>query len=374
MEKLNLEEIRQEIDGIDARIGELLEARWNVVNKVAAYKEEHSLPLRDKEREAKVVEKAAQRAHNPAYADSLRRVMSEVIEVTVGEEEKMLAALPSVRAEQNLTVGYQGVPGAYGHLAAETYFAGSGAHISNFLLFEEVAQAVSKGEISYGVLPIENSSTGGISEVYDLIRRYGCYIVGEQLVKVEHNLLAWPGTRIEDVTEVYSHPQGFAQCRPFFRQYPQMKQIPYFNTAKGAELVAEQKQNYMAAVAGKQAATRYGLEILAANINHNSNNYTRFFVIARSPLANKMADKITLVATLRHEPGALYHLLGDFEVFGLNLLNIESRPIEGKSWEYFFHIDVRGNLEDDKVQKALARVAQDAAEYKILGNYIGAKA
>ena len=152
-----------------------------------------------------------------------------------------------------------------------------------------------------------------------------------------------------------------------------MAQIPYFNTAKGAELVSTKKTDYMAAVAGRQAADLYGLEILASNINANTNNYTRFFVIASEMQEIPGADKITLVVSLKHEPGSLYNMLGNFYHNGLNMLNIESRPIEGTPWEYFFHIDVSGNLHDANVRKAIAQIESSSTYCKVLGNYVGDK-
>ncbi|MDP0489231.1 MAG: prephenate dehydratase domain-containing protein [Fusobacterium sp. JB020] len=224
--------------------------------------------------------------------------------------------------KNKIYVGYQGVEGAYSHLAIEEYFKDENIEEFNYSIFEDVLEAVSKGEIEYGILPIENSSTGGITEVYDLIRQYNCFIIGEKIIKVDHNLLAYPGTKLEDIREVYSHPQGFAQCRGFFKEHPKMKQIPYYNTARGAKLVSEEKKNYMGAVAGKQAAKRYNLEILASNINANKNNYTRFFIISKKMIKNEKANKITMVVTLKHEPGSLYKLLGCFSNYNMNMENI----------------------------------------------------
>ncbi len=277
------------------------------------------------------------------------------------------------KAEKKIPIGYQGVEGAYGHMATEAYFAGKGVSLKNFLTFEDVVKAVVDEKIKYGVLPIENSSTGGITEVYDLIRRYNCYIIGEQCVKVEHCLLAFPGTKMENITEVYSHPQGFAQCRPFFRQYPKMQLLNYYNTAKSAELVAEKETTYMAAVAGAQAAKLYGLEILARGINANTSNYTRFFIIAKNPKTSVKANKITVVVALKHEPGSLYRMLGCFANNNINMLNIESRPIAGRPWEYFFHIDVSGNMADANVKKAMLELKDDVVYRKILGNYVTAQ-
>ncbi len=271
--------------------------------------------------------------------------------------------------EQTIPVGYQGVPGAYSHLALRQYFAGRPVEARNYMLFEDVINAVMKGEIHYGVLPIENSSTGGITEVYDLVRRYGAFIVGEKIVKVEHCLLAWPGAKLEDIREVYSHPQGFSQCRTFFKEHPAMRQFNYFNTAKAAELVAEKKTGYMAAVAGAQAAEQYGLAILARGINTNQSNYTRFIVISRERELVPEADKITLIVSLKHQPGSLYRVLSHFARYQINMTNIESRPIPGRPWEYYFHMDITGHLTDPAVRQALADLPEDTTECKILGNY-----
>lgn len=378
MEKLNLAEIREKIDKIDAEIAKLFEERMNAVHEVAEYKKEEKLPVRDKAREAIVLDNCKKRVQNSAYADGLRKIMAQIIDISCRQEEEYLQSeLPpkAIAAShgEKIVVGYQGVPGAYSHLALQKYFAGAQVEEHNYTLFEDVAQAVKEGEVAYGLLPIENSSTGGITEVYDLVRRHDCHIVGEKCVKIEHNLLAYPGTSLDKITEVYSHPQGFAQCRPFFKQYPKMAQIPYFNTAKGAELVSIRKTDYMAAVAGRQAAELYGLEILASNINANTNNYTRFFVIASEMQEIPNADKITLVVSLKHEPGSLYNMLGNFYHNGLNMLNIESRPIEGTPWEYFFHIDVSGNLHDANVKNALAEIENTSTYCKVLGNYVGDK-
>ena len=226
-----------------------------------------------------------------------------------------------------------------------------------------------EGKVRYGVLPIENSSTGGITDVYDLVRRYGASIVGEKIVKVEHCLLACPGAKLEGITEVYSHPQGFSQCQVFFKEHPAMRQFNYFNTAKAAELVAQKKDPHMAAVAGAQAAEQYGLAILARGINTNQSNYTRFIILSRQRELVPEADKITLIVSLKHQPGSLYRVLSHFARYRINMTNIESRPIPGRPWEYYFHIDITGHLTDPAVQKALGDLPEDTTECKILGNY-----
>lgn len=380
MANLDLKQLRQKIDHLDNQLAQVFEARLELVRQVARYKQEQGLKVRDNSREAVVLAQCATRVKNPAYVAGLQQLMQQIMtisrELETADMQEQQAGRPAAAMPPQeptvLTVGYQGVPGAYSQVALTQYFAGYQVQEKNYPLFEDVALAVSKGELDYGVLPIENSSTGGITEVYDLLRRYACFIVGEKLVRVEHHLLGYPGTKLDQVREVYSHPQGFAQCREFFKRYPEMQTIPYYNTAKGAELVAQQKTDYMAAVAGQQAAERYGLAILAPGINANKHNYTRFFVIAKTMPVTPAANKLTLVVALKHEPGSLHQLLGHFTASGLNMLSIESRPIEGKSWEYFFHLDLSGNLAEPQVQKALQALTADGVEYKILGNYVAA--
>lgn len=367
-EKLDLEAIRRKIDEADSNLINAFEERMQAVLKVAEYKKANNLPVRDRARELKVIEKAQSRLHNKKYAPAAADLMESIMAIARSLEETQISSGTAVD-EQPLEVGCFGVEGSYSHKAMEEYFAGRKINRHYYSVFEDVVKAVKNGEIRYGVLPVENSSTGGITEVYDLLRHYGCHITGEKCVKIEHNLMALPGASLSGITEVYSHPQGFAQCKDFFAEYPKMKLVPYYSTSKSAEAVKESGSMHLAAVAGKQAADLYGLQILAANINYNSNNTTRFIIIADAPEHSADADKITLVIAVKHEPGSLYRVLGYFYHSGLNLTNLESRPIEGKSWEYFFHIDLMGNLEDTNVQETVRMLKDNCAYFKILGNY-----
>ena len=223
--------------------------------------------------------------------------------------------------------------------------------------------------MDYAVLPIENSSTGGITEVYDLLRQYDCSIVGEQCVKIEQNLLGCEGASLSTIKTVYSHPQGLKQCADFFHDYPDIEQVPYFSTSKSAEEVAEKHDITLGAIAGKQAAELYNLKVIAPAINSNSNNYTRFVIIAKKPEIVANANKITLIVAVKHETGSLYKMLASFYHMGLNMLNLESRPIVGKTWEYFFYIDVTGNLADPLVIDVMEEIKSKSTYCKVLGNY-----
>jgi chorismate mutase/prephenate dehydratase len=266
-------------------------------------------------------------------------------------------------------VGYQGVPASFSHQAVIEYF-GEKAETTNYTSFKEVFEAIQNNEIKYGVLPIENSSTGGISEVCDLLGDYGCYIVGEKCIKVEHNLLGIKGADITDISEVYSHTQGFLQCKSYFDNHSDWRLIPYFNTAKSAEYVSLENIKSKACVASKKAAEMYNLNVIKENINYNSNNYTRFIIIGREMNLNKECNKISVAITLPHKSGALYYILKNFTNNNLNMLKIESRPILDKSWEYSFYIDFTGNIIEEDINNVLKDIKKESLDYKFLGNYI----
>lgn len=270
---------------------------------------------------------------------------------------------------KKLRVACYGARGAYTYEAMEKQFGNREKEVIFCPLFEDVVKAVREGQADYGVVPMENSSTGGITEVYDLIQHYDCAIVGEQMVKIEHVLLGVPGATLDDIDTVYSHPQGFAQCREFFMEKRNWKQQPYFSTAQSAEKVAREGKKNQAAVASRTAGRLYGLQVLKDTIAFNSSNYTRFFIIGPAMEIADDADKITLVLSVRHEPGALYHVLGYFFYGGMNMTHLESRPIKGKPFEYFFHIDVTGRLKDLANAQTLKGIESMSTYFKILGNY-----
>lgn len=372
MTERDLGALRAEIDTLDQTLVETLEARFAAVRHIAAYKDARHLPVLDREREQKVLAKAVEQLRDKAFAPQLQTVLEQVMAASRDLQIQILA--DNIRRREQggapIRVGYQGVQGSFSHQALEEYFTGVPVVEMNYVHFEDVVVAVKRHEIKYGVLPIENSSTGGITEVYDLIRSHDCHIIGEKSLKVDQNLLALPGAALGDIRKVYSHPQGFEQSRAFFRKHPSLEFVPFFNTARSAQMVAESKDKTKAAIASKQAAKLYGLTVLAEHINYNNANTTRFIVVADEPEHRPDANKITVVIATKHEPGSLYKVLGHFYDCGLNMTNLESRPIDGRSWEYFFHIDLTGNLDDPKVRQGLQEIAEHSAYCKILGNYV----
>ncbi len=370
--ELDLNALRQEIDKLDDELVKVLERRLDIVLGVAAWKAENHMPVLDRERELKVLDRAVERLHKKEYGEQVRHIMEAIMGASRELETELLAdRLEKLESrEEPVRVGYQGVPGSFSHEALETYFGERPVVEVNYPEFEDVVKAVKAGRVKYGVLPVENSSTGGITQVYDLIRRYDCHIVGEKCVPVVQNLLGLEDAVIGDIRKVYSHPQGFQQSRDFFRRHPEMETVPFFNTARSAKEVSERKDVTLGAVASRRAAELYGLKVLVEHINSDYANRTRFLIIADKEERRPDADKITLVVAVRHEPGSLYRMLGTLSDGGLNLLSLESRPIEGKPWEYVFHVDLTGSLEDPEVRKTLDSLTDSCSFYKVLGNYV----
>lgn len=267
-------------------------------------------------------------------------------------------------------IGFQGVEGSFSHQALIEYF-GEERKTSALEKFQDVFEAIENDEISYGVLPIENSSTGGIAEVYDLLYKYGFYIVGEKCIKVDHNLIGIRGSNIKDIKEVYSHEQGFLQCKEYLDHHENWRLIPYFNTARSAKLIHDENLKNKVCIASKKAAELYGLEILDSHINYNKNNITRFIIVSKTKEVTENCDKISIVLSLPHKTGSLYKALRYFEENNCNMLKIESRPMVGKSWEYIFYIDFHGNLNEENSRKLMKDIEKESLYFKFLGNYKG---
>lgn len=275
----------------------------------------------------------------------------------------------TVHPKTNPVVGYQGVRGSFGEEATITYFGEDKAQFIPHEEFEDIFEALNHGKIDYGVVPIENSSAGEVLEIYDLMIKHNIYIVGEQVIKVSQNLLGVKGATIEGLREVYSKQEALSQSKIFLRANKHIQEKPYVNTAIASQFVAQMNDKTKAAIASKRAAKLYGLEVLKENIHFNDNNCTRFVILAKKMQITQACNKISIVFNTAHTSGALYHILGHFAYNGLNLLKIQSRPLQEKTWHYFFFADLEGNLEDANVLIALGKVKGQTEYFKILGNY-----
>ena len=303
--------------------------------------------------------------------ESLKRPLTdyfrELMRLSREEQRRYLDTL-----NQTQVVAYMGVPGAFSESAVVGFF-GENCERTSFKTFEEVFAAVANGSVKYGVLPVENSSSGSINLVYDLLGRYSCHIVGEQLVRVEHCLLGVPGAKLEDVKTVYSHEQGFAQCPVFLGEHPDWVTTPYFNTAIAARHVADLGETCNAAIASRLAAKHYGLEIIVPDIHSFDGNHTRFIVVSASPTPIGVPDKATITFAVRHERGSLMRALSSFVAMGMNLTHIESRPLHESNWEYCFYVDLTGNIEESTLRILMDSLAKDCENCRLLGAYKAAR-
>lgn len=374
---IDLKVSREHIDAIDKQIVELFEKRMIESSEVAKYKLETGKPVYDKEREDDKLKNLKSMSSNEFNQRAITELFSQIMSISRKYQYGVLpmttklsdfVKVDKLPVDEQTKVCYFGVPGTHTQQAMENFF---GEEINGISCptFQSVMEAVEKGEAQYGVLPIENSSTGGITANYDLLLNYTNSIVGQYVNKIDQCLVALPGTRIEDIKTVYSHPQGLLQCSGFLKEHPQMVQVEFSNTAAAAKKVAEDGDKTQAAIAARRAAKEYGLEVLQESIQQEKNNCTRFIVIGKEPIYLPESHKIALCIEVPHECGALYRILSHFLFNGLNMLQLESRPIEGKNWEYRFFVDIEGNLDEPAVQNALRGVKEESANLRILGTF-----
>lgn len=366
---MELGEIRKEIDAVDAELSALFQRRMALSAQVSEYKRQHSLPVMDAGRERAVIARAEGSAGDGSLQPALRRFFEGIMAESRLLQQNALAGhrqsqAPFPTAE---TVAYLGPAGSFSHEALTQHF-GADAHAVPFPSFEEAVDAVASGACRYGILPVENSLTGGVFAVTDLLTQGSVCIIGETVLSVRHCLLAVPNAVAADIRTVLSHPQPLEQCRQFLlrRGY---ETRTCGSTAGAAEEVARRQDISLAAIASEAAGRLHGLEHLLTDIQDNPANFTRFVVVAPSdqPIVN--ANKISAVFVVEHRPGTLYGALRAFADRGINLLNLVSRPVPGSPWQYCFHMDFDGNLQDDAVQAALREAGESCRIILILGNY-----
>lgn len=366
----DLETCRKEIDEIDAQLIDLFEKRMGVARDVVKYKAAHGMKIFQREREIQVVNKNLARVKNKVLINYVRNFILNNMNLSRAYQASLMPNSP-LKIEQpkreNIKVGYQGVPGSFSSQAMKSYF-GKDVASTNYERFEDVFIALKNKEIDYGVVPLENSSTGAINDNYDLINKYGFYIVGEQSISIAQNLLGIKGAKVEDIKEVYSHPQGLLQTSQFLDAH-HIRKHRYLNTAAAAKLVAENGDKVIGAIASTEAAELYDLDVLAPSIENDKSNHTRFIVFARHLEAPIDATRISMVFTLRHEVGSLYEVMRIIKDHFINMARVESRPLPGNPWEYYFYVDIDGNLGDYNVLAALQELKATTDSFRLLGNY-----
>lgn len=375
---MDLLELRSKLDQIDEKIVALYEDRMAISSQVADYKIETGKKVFDKVREEEKLAKVRALTHNAFNAHGVQELFEQIMSMSRKLQYNKLAQagtlgkLPFIGVDKLETeqarVVFQGAEGAYSHLAMLRYF---GEQVKSFHVdtFRDAMTAIEEGSADFAVLPIENSTAGIVSEIYDLLVEFENYIVGEQIIKIEHCLLGLPGTDISQIRTVYSHPQSLMQSARFLSAHEDWKQVSLKNNAFAAAKVSKEGDKSQAAIAGEQAAKAYGLEILKRGVNQAENNSTRFIIVTNQKIFRRDAGKISICLEVPHESGSLYHILSHFIYNNLNMTKIESRPIEERDWEYRFFIDFEGNFTDGAVKNALRGLRDEARNMKILGNY-----
>ena len=374
---MDLNGLRKEIDDIDSAIVNLFEKRMDVTRNIAEFKIANGKKVFDRTRELEKISLVQSQTHTDFNRQGISELFAQIMSMSrrlqyqLMTEKGILGRLPFIPVENlrnaQTKVVFQGSEGSYSQAAMEQYF---GTAVDSFHVdtFRDAMESLEEGRCDFAILPIENSTSGSINEVYDLLVEYEHYIVGQQIIKIEQCLMALPGTRVEDIRTVYSHPQSLLQSAKYLSQHS-WQQISMQNNAFAAKKVSDDKDRRQAAIAGEYAASVYGLEVLAKGINQEKNNSTRFIIVSNQKIFQKDAGHISICLELPHESGALYHILSHFIFNNLSLTKIESRPIEGKNWEYRFFIDFEGNLSQSSVVSALRGLREEARNVKILGNY-----
>lgn len=378
-ENAPLEDVRARIDELDNEMIELFSRRLDLVKKVAEIKRFEGLGVLNRERERTIRNQIADKLSEDKASggqmlfntifDISRNFQSSRLyekgELAALIEEGFKAAEPSL--PKSAIVACQGVEGSHSQQAADRLF--QSANIMYFKSFEGVFSAVEQGLCRYGVLPIENSSHGSVTEVYDLMREHNFSIVRSAKLHIKHTLLVNPGTKLEDIKAIYSHEQAIGQCSKFIESLPDVEVVLYKNTASAAKMLSESKRSDAAAIGSASNAALYDLEVLKSDIQNTENNYTRFILISKQMEIYPGANRVSMLFSVSHEPGALYETIAQFAVLGLNLTKLESRPIPGSDFEFLFYIDVEAELSDPEVVALLDRIDQRSGYFVLLGAY-----
>ena len=376
---MTIEELRARIDRIDSDLIRLYAERLETAAEIGKYKQEHNLPVFDPAREREVLNKVGAEA-GEANENGVRALFSFLMaqsrtsQMLDRKQESELGKLIRRSVEETpklfpekAKVACQGVEGAYSQQACEKMFRSPA--ITYCKTFGDVFSAIESGECEYGVLPIENSLAGSVNSVYDKLLSRKCYIVRSARVKIDHTLLVKPGTKPEDIREIWSHEQAIQQCSDFLSQNKQWQVNVSSNTAAAARMVAESGRKDVAAISSGRCAQLYGLEILKTDIQNNSNNHTRFICISRKPEIYPGADRTSLMLALPDRPGALYQLLGRFNAQGINLTKLESRPVPGKDFEFMFCFDIDASVYSPAFTRLIEELDVTLEKCVYLGSY-----
>ena len=376
---MDLKELRSQIDEIDDQLVKLFCQRMDIAAQVAQYKKEQGLPILMPAREREKLQDVSQKA-GPEMAGYTRTLYTMLFELSRSYQSKLFGGSQALYNSitksidstpklfpQSAMVACQGVEGAYSQLACEKIFANP--MIMYFKTFDGVFQAIDQGLCQYGILPIENSTAGSVTKVYDLMIQHNFYIARTFRLKVDHNLLANPGAKLEDIQEIYSHEQAINQCSAFLHSLKGVNVVPVANTAVAAEMVAASGRKDVAALSSRSCMELYNLKNLAASVQDKGNNRTRFICISKNMEIYPGSDKTSIMMVLSHKPGALYKVLARIYSLGINVTKLESRPIPDREFEFMFYFDLETSIYSDQFAELMCELESLCEEFKYLGSY-----
>ncbi|MEJ8733190.1 prephenate dehydratase [Mediterraneibacter sp. ICN-202921] len=373
-----LEELRDQLDKIDDEIVQLYEKRMQVCSEVGEFKIQSGRKVFDRTREKNKLTDVASKVSGEFNKKGIQELYQQLMSMSRKLQYQQLVSagalgrLPFIQVDSlekdSARVVFQGVEGAYGQAAMQKYF---GKNVNSFHVrtFRDAMEAIEEGAADYAVLPIENSSAGAVNEMYDLLDEFENYIVAETVIPITNTLAGVPGASLTDIKRVYSKAEALMQTSRFLDKHADWQQISVVNTAIAAKKILEDRDKTQAAVCSAYAAKIYGLSSLIEEINNEPNNSTRFIVVTNQKIFLKEANKISICFELPHESGSLYTILSHFIYNDLNMTKIESRPMEGRNWEYRFFVDFEGNMAEPAVKNAIRGLREEARNLKILGNY-----
>lgn len=373
--------IRDEIDQVDNEITALYQKRMELTSQVAEYKIRTGKKVFDKQREREKLEKLSALVPGSFLKHGIRELFEHIMSISRKRQYQLITE-HGMEAPNEFTevdrisadgkrIVFQGVEGAYAHIAMNEYF-GAGTDSFHVDSWREAMEAIQSGQADYAVLPIENSTAGVVAENYDLLVEYDNYIVGEQIIPISHCLLGLADAQLSDITSVYSHPQALAQCDRYLQAHEEWDCARESNTAVAACRVKNAGKIQKAAIASELTAQLYGLKILEKNIQDNQENSTRFIIVTNQKIFLKNAEKMSICLEVKHQSGSLYHALSHIIYNDLNMNFIQSRPLkerEGSNWQYRFFIDFKGNLNESAVSNALRGLTEECENIRVLGNY-----
>lgn len=366
--------LRDKINEIDAKLLELVAKRRQISTQVIQTKIEANIPVRDLERERSLINSLIHQGKAYHLDDILiKRLYQVIIEDSVLLQQKILQEKLNHNTIATAKVAFLGPKGSYSHSAARRY---ASAHFeemteSSCSTFKDVFEQVEKGVVDFGILPIENSSSGSINEVYDLLQKTNLHIIGELSLPIDHCVLAIADAKLEQIDTIYSHPQPFQQCSNFLEKSPHWKIVYCDSTSSAMEMVVSLNKPNVAAMGNKDGGELYGLQVLEHDFANQKENITRFIVLARQPVdvSNQIPAKTTILMKTGQQAGALVDALLVLRNHNIVMTKLESRPIHGTPWEEMFYIDLQGNLNSHEMQTALKELSAITLYTKVLGCY-----